>query len=482
LKKIILILLAILLVIFTASAEDIEVSHQLLTKEVYPGESASINIIVRNNQDADDFFKVEPDTLGLYPFLSFSAFKDVYPQSGRRKTIISHQEEVFPFDIYVRDDIEPDRRYDMNFKIRSGTDEEIKLKYPVTIDVVSPEELVKITTDMPDKIAPGKEVVFSVTFRNQANMIVDPADFYIDSDLFSKHYTEKLYSTPYEVKKSLKFTPDPTAKAGTYQLIITAFKRKTLRGRLVKNFEVIANPDVESKVETKSGFLTRTITVTQANKGNVDVDETYELPMTWFQRIMTSFSHEPQKIASGNVEWFFMIKPGSTETLVIDTDYRALFYTLVGIFLATIAIIYYIRRGVSIKKGIFRLKDEKGAITELKVMLHITNRTSKPIKDVKVVEILPNMLTLEKEFGTLKPSKVQKGEKSSRLIWNIDELEPREERIISYKAKPSLHIIGKIVLPAALLRYRSKERKVIDVKSNRVMLFSETAKKKEKEQ
>lgn len=478
-KKIILLFAVLLVTVFAVNAAELDVTHQLLTKEVYPGESASINIIVKNNQDIDDFFKVGPDPLGLHPLLSFSAFKDVMPIVRNQVDIASHQEVTLPFEIYVRDDIEPDRRYTLNFNIKSKTNDEVKVEYPVIIDVVSPEELVKITTDMPEKVTPGKETVFSVTFRNQANMMIDPAEIYIDSDLFSKHYTEKFYRTPYEVKKILKFTPEPATKPGKYQLGMRVYKGKTLRGKLIKTFEVIANPDIKSKVETTPGFLKRTIEVTKTNIGNVDVEEHYELPITWFQKLMTSFSHEPQKITPGKVEWLFTIEPGNSYVLIIDTDYRALFFTIIGVFIAAIIIIYYIRRGVSIKKGIFKIKNGKGIVTEIKVMLHLNNRTSKPTKDVKVVDILPNVLNLEQEFGTLKPSKVQKGERSSRLIWNIDELEPGEERIISYKAKPGLHIIGRIVLPAALLRYRSKEHKTIDVKSNRIIFFSATKKEKE---
>ena len=154
-KKIVLLFIIVLLAAFYVNAAEVEVTHELLTKEVYPGESARINIIVRNNQETDDYFKVKPDILGLYPFLSFSAFKEVIPPARNQVDINAHQEVTLPFDIYIRDDIEPDRRYTINFNIKSGTNDEIKVKYPVTVQVISPEELVKITTDMPDEITPG---------------------------------------------------------------------------------------------------------------------------------------------------------------------------------------------------------------------------------------------------------------------------------------------------------------------------------------
>ncbi len=478
-KKTFLILFLILLAVSFVSAQDIEVRHELVTEEVYPGESISVNVIVKNNQDTDDNFIVKHEISGLYPFLKFSAFKEVNPPSGRRKTIESHEEEVFPFEIFVRDGIEPDRRYTLNFIVKSERNEDVKIRYPVIVDVVSPEELIKITTDMPEQVAPGKEVVFNVAFRNQANLMVDPADLYIDSDLFSKYYSEKLYPTPYEIKKTLKFTPEPTAKPGTYQMVITAFKGKTLRGRIAKNFEVIANPDIESKVDTKSGFLTREITVTKYNKGNINVDDVYELPLSWFERLMTNYNEGPSKVASGKAEWRFSIEPAETKTLMIKTDYRLLFFTVIVLIIAAVLTVYYMKRVVSIKKGVFKIRDEKGAVAEIKVLIHLTNRTSKPITDIKVVDILPNMLILSKEFGTLKPNKFQQGEKSSRLIWDIDELEPGEERVISYRAKPGLHVIGPISLPASLLRYTNKDKKIIDMQSNKVTLFSPPPKRTE---
>lgn len=84
-KKILLTLLILLTFAVSASAAEIDVTHELVTKEVYPGESIIVNVIVTNNQDTDDYFKVKPDVSGLYPLLSFSAFKDVNPASGRRK-------------------------------------------------------------------------------------------------------------------------------------------------------------------------------------------------------------------------------------------------------------------------------------------------------------------------------------------------------------------------------------------------------------
>jgi len=477
LKKIFLPIVILIICALSVSAADVEVSHQLLTKDVYPGESVNVNIIVKNNQDTDDVFIIKPDLASLYPLLSRSAFKEVYPPSMSNKLIKAHEEGIFTFSIKVREGIEPDWQYTLKFNIKSQRDEEINIPYEIRINVISPEELIKITTNLPDKVMPGQKVTFYVAFKNQANLLIDPADLYIDSDLFSKYYSEKIYPMPYEVKKTLEFSPEPTVPPGKYEMVVTAFKGKTLGGRFVKEFEVVKNLNIESDVQTTSGFLTRTITVTRTNKGNTASNEKYEMPITWFEKLMTNFNEEPQMKKPGQVTWMFTVNPNETRNIVIKTDYRALFFTVIGVLILAIVMVYFIRRAVHVKKGAFKLRDEKGAIAELKVVIHVANKTTKPITEVKIVDILPNILVLDKDFGTLKPTSFQKGEKTSRIVWEIDELEPGEERVVSYKAKPGLHVIGGLVLPAALVRYNNKDRKSIDVQSNKVSLMAPQPKK-----
>lgn len=476
-KKWILLLIVILLSSLSVYAADIEVTHKLLSEEVDVGGEIIFDLTILNNQDKDDFFKISIDPTQLYK--KTSPFQLVVPEIISID-IPAHQRRSERFRVKIKDSAIPDDFYTLKFIVRSKTDEDIRVDYPIAIYVKSPEDLIRITTDMPDSIVPGRENVFKVKFRNMANVLIESAELYVDSELFSKSYIEKIYAIPYEIEKTLSFKPEPSTKPGNYKLEVRAYKDKVLRGKLTKIFEVIANPDIVQKTETSESFLVRTVKVTKTNIGNVAMDDTYEFPITNFQKWMTSFDKEPQKETPGKAEWLFTINPTESYVITITTDYRPLFFTIIGIFIATALVIYYVRRGVIIKKGVFKLKDHKGMLSEIKILLHVINRTRYPVKDVKVIEILPNILTPTKEFGTLKPSKIQKGEKSSRMIWTIDELEPGEERIISYKVHPGLHIIGKIMLPAALIRFKNKEHKIIDKKSNKLVFFS-TKPKKEKE-
>lgn len=478
-KKTFLIVLALLLAMSFAVAEDIEVSHELEEDTVDAGGEISFDLIITNNMGKDDSFKVflDPTT----PYKKSSPFQLVIPEVTSMD-IPAYQTKTKNFYVRIKESAIPEDFYALKLIVESITDEDIKIEYPVPIYIGTPKDLIRITTDLPETVVPGEEALFKVKFRNTANIIVDKAEIYITTTAdneFEKSYVEKIYATPYELEKEISLKLDPSTKPQVYELEIRVFIDKLLRGTLKKTFEVIANPNIESKLETRSGFLNREIIVTKYNKGNVNSDDLYELPLTWFEKLMTEYNIEPSSIAGGKAEWRLTIAPAETKTLIIKTDYRALFFTLIGMFILAVIIIYYMKKVVSIKKAVFKMKDEKGAVSEIKVLIHVMNRTSKPITQIKVVDILPNMLILSHEFGTLKPNKFQKGEKSSRLIWDIDELEPGEERVISYRAKPGLHVIGSLTLPAALLRYTNKEKRIIDLQSNRVTLFSPPPKKTE---
>jgi hypothetical protein len=112
-------------------------------------------------------------------------------------------------------------------------------------------------------------------------------------------------------------------------------------------------------------------------------------------------------------------------------------------------------------------------ITEIRVKLHIKNRSGKEIRSVKVIDRYPKIVSLvETEgIGTLKPIKMLSADKvQSLLMWNLEALEPYEERLISYTLRSRLNIVGNMHLHSAKVKFltASGER---TTSSNDVMLM-----------
>ena len=91
---------------------------------------------------------------------------------------------------------------------------------------------------------------------------------------------------------------------------------------------------------------------------------------------------------------------------------------------------------------------------------------------MKLIDVIPNIAEVEKslDIGPLKPEKVVK--RSSRgtiLKWDLGVLDKFDERIVSYKVKSKLSILGWFTLPAAIVKYSIKGKE-FKVKSRKVRL------------
>ena len=103
-------------------------------------------------------------------------------------------------------------------------------------------------------------------------------------------------------------------------------------------------------------------------------------------------------------------------------------------------------------------------ISEFKVLLHLQNIGDSVIKDLEVFDYVPTLIDIVKEFsiGTLNPTRVLKHEKKGRsaVIWDIEKLDPHEERIVSYNIKSKLTILGELTLPSAVVKFTHNNKRL----------------------
>src|SRR3990167_1276784 len=95
-------------------------------------------------------------------------------------------------------------------------------------------------------------------------------------------------------------------------------------------------------------------------------------------------------------------------------------------------------------------------MSEVKVVLHLQNRSGKQLSDVTVSDSVPDIIEVSNEFGlgTLKPERMTKHDKRG---------------IITYRVKAKLSIIGQVTLTAYVAKYHAKSRESVVV-SNKVGL------------
>ena len=106
-------------------------------------------------------------------------------------------------------------------------------------------------------------------------------------------------------------------------------------------------------------------------------------------------------------------------------------------------------------------------------MINIKNPSNHTVHDITVFDKVPNIAEVLHEFGvgTLSPIKILKSEKdgSTLLKWNVDKLDAYEDRIISYRIRPRLSIVGDFSLPKSTVKYK-KDDKMIKIHSNTAVI------------
>jgi len=466
-KKQILLFSLILLIIPIVLASDIDITIDKLTDKVIAGGEAEFFLKIKNNQIREDTFQISPDSLSIHPF---SDIVYTITASPSQLTIPTNQERGTTIKIKYKEDVKPNRNYISYIWIKSINNPNVKVKYPISAYVISQKQIILIKPKLPDEIIPGRKLPFEITFKNQINENFPNLDVFITSPVYSEQSSISL--APYEEKtETFAFNTAPLTPSDSYTLSIRLFKENEIKGEHLLKFNVVETSELSLEKEIKKSFLSSTLFLNYKNIGNKQIEKTITYPKSFFlKNLFTKVSPKPS-ITKKEYSWDFILEPGESFTIEISTSYRWLFILGILILLG-LGIFYYLRtRHVVIKKRAFKIK-ETDATTKLKVLLHIINKTTSEVHHIRVIDLLPNMVKLDEEFGSLKPAHIQKGSAGLRLIWEIPVLEPGEERVFSYKVKSKMHVIGKIALPSASVQYHGKNKKLINIKSNRCFFLS----------
>ena len=162
----------------------------------------------------------------------------------------------------------------------------------------------------------------------------------------------------------------------------------------------------------------------------------------------------------GKIKWELNMSPFSEATVQYDVNYVPLLiipFIIVGAIYAA----WYFTRKVSISKELVDYKRHPGFM-DLKIQVRIRNLTGNVLKHVKIYDPLPAFIKEVRDYGTI-PGEVKKKGKEKVVTWEIDSLNPKEERVLSYKVRTSIEVLGSVNFKPAKVEYRDeKGEKKID--------------------
>ena len=366
--------------------------------------------------------------------------------------------------------------YAVNIYIQSETTEQ-RVIAPVEIGIKSTELLIGgyvptviTSVSIPEKIDPREEIPIKINLNNQN--VIDYQDMVIkiESSLINDAIPYKL--GPKE-EKTLTITKNvnPFAEPQKDKFAVSVFKgERLIVSPIVKPIEIIGYGSLD-EIQVKKGVL-RTKKEFLFTSNNQNYEGEARVETTFFKALFTSTSPRAKSIAENGKRYFIWnISLENANSLKITVTENLLPLVIIIILIVALVVLYYIFRSpLTIRKEAQSIKKRDGGISELKIVLHLRNRGSNPLKDIDITERVPHLVHVEKEvsIGALHPEKILRHEMRGTIIkWKINSLNPNEERVLAYKIGARLPILGSLTLSAAGAKFEY-DNKVLVAASNRL--------------
>lgn len=214
----------------------------------------------------------------------------------------------------------------------------------------------------------------------------------------------------------------------------------------------VESPEIERKTRETIYSVNQIISVSNPNDEPIKQGVTRSVPIYLSPLTFNSPAPDNTKIVDARkiMEWDLQVPANSEETVRSSLNYLIFFGGIGAILLGLIGI-------KTLKKSIRIEKEVKNQENELKVIIHLENHTNRTYENLSVKDFIPSVLETE-EFRAGKP-KVTKTENGTKLEWEIDEVQPGEDRKLIYTMKPDFSGTSEIHLPEAELITDSGEVK-----------------------
>jgi hypothetical protein len=327
--------------------------------------------------------------------------------------------------------------------------------------------------EIPEKIDPRETFQIKVDLRNRNPLNISELKIKLSSILINKETTTSLESLEEKtiiITYSLDPLQPPREDTVDLELYVNNEKIRSVEDIPV---EVISYSEIKASFSEEKSFLKEEKKITYTNDGNVRRQETLKIEMGFFRDLFTSTNPKTYVIKEDDKRYRALdvdLKPNGKIDLMVVNNFRPLAIIIVLAILSLIA--YYLLRGdIVAKKQAAVLGTKEGGITEIKIIMNVKNRTARQIRNVSIIDSVPNIADIEKDFqiGTLKPTKIVMNDRRGNLIkWNIEMLDRFEERLITYKIKSKLSILGPFKLRPAVIRYENRNGKISITRSNSV--------------
>jgi len=475
-----LITMLILAVPAVSSDEKVDISAKIVKNEVLPKEWAEFIIKIDNQKLMDDTFFIDVPSEGIEWSALTKPQADMYGKRIRNRALGTI--DLLLKDLGLERSVTKKRPVEIHL-VSERTGESYSLKLPIYLWPESMnnslfEANFDVTTDFPKFIDPRKKYSFKVNIKNNNLKIYEDMKVSLKSRLIDQ---ESVIDLEPNQAKTIDFTVefDPKQRPVRDELSLGISGRNTVYYLDVIPLEISSYQIPFEKSSDSSGdFLLVAETVKFTNTENIEDEQDVMIEKKPLDFVITSMVPEPNV---GKVEgkayfmWKARLKPGESFSITIEKNYRLVLY---GVIIIGLLIFFYymFKSPIKIRKQVEMVRTMQGGIMEMKVVVSVANLTAENFKRVKLIERFPHLVTMlrmpeHEHQGTLAPVKSVSTHHGSVVYWEFD-MGPYEERLVMYKLRSSLSILGDMRLPPAVLKYTMKDHS-LSLKSNELDISSE---------
>ena len=257
------------------------------------------------------------------------------------------------------------------------------------------------------------------------------------------------------------YTFDQFTEPGTYRVEMTLIEDS---GEIVSKRTVNFNVgDVTKTSQTEKGsvgIFQSTTTITSTNEGNAPADLRITAIVPSFAEDLIVANVDPvssEKIGSSiRLTWVFEDVPAGGSASV---EYSIVIWKIWASIIA-IAVVVFLAFKFVFRVHVLKKTNYGGSIkkdAEIPVSIEIVNRSLNEVKDVVVRDTIPPIANVVNKFESVKPT-IHKTAKGTEVVWKFDSLRPGEERIVAYRIKPKMDLLGSLKLNPAVVNYQKKDR------------------------
>lgn len=458
-----LIIIGVIISLLSSLAlADTDITSEVISNSITFGETAEFNLMITNNAEVSQSYTIYSLTSGQgwsvdpYP-LSDKVIEDILPGETYTTSIRAWPLEDFEPGVYhvhvqIDGDLDDTESYEIPLKVYYASSEEPS--YLPSLDV---------EIDINDKIDPQEvqSVLLHIENRNPLNLSNLIIKLQSEAEGFD---TERQIDLAPLESKTLEFTieMDPFQQPKDY-LLFVSFEIYDETVKVVEeSFEVVSlETPFSYEIEEETIFLKKFQSFVVENDGNSENTQRFKYPVSSFQALFIESDGEIVKEnGKSYLAWDLELEPGESTIVKATYNYRLLFY--LGIFFVAFLIFYFfVRSPIAVRKGVVTTEGREGALNEVKIALDVKNKSNKPVNDITITDTIPGIANLEKslDLGTLKPQQVLNTKQGTRIVWHLAELEAKEHRIITYKIRTKLNVLGTFKLPRAVVEFNKKRGK-----------------------